>query len=154
MNGEDYDGEITADGYLTINRKWRKGDSVQLHFLMNPQLIKANKMVEDDRNMVCIERGPLVYCAEGIDNDFPINKIILNQNPKFNVQEGTDFNFTAADGPHTYKLTTIETYAQTLDFDQQGQVITNLVSLKLIPYFAWCHRGKNDMRVWITNRLF
>ena len=154
VNGEDYDGEITADGYLTINRKWRKGDSVQLHFLMNPQLIKANKMVEDDRNMVCIERGPLVYCAEGIDNDFPINKIILNQNPKFNVQEGTDFNFTAADGPHTYKLTTIETYAQTLDFDQQGQVITNLVSLKLIPYFAWCHRGKNDMRVWITNRLF
>ena len=136
--------------YITIDRKWKKGDKVQIHFDMEPRIVRANEKVEADQGMVAIERGPLVYCAEAIDNDFDITGVLLNQEPQFTVQAAQDFHIKAADGDHTYQLTTITTDAQTVSFDNQGQPTTTDVRLKLIPYYAWCHRGKGNMKVWLS----
>ena len=65
-------GAISADGYYTIDRRWKKGDKVQIHFDMEPRTVRANNKVEADRGMVSIERGPIVYCAEHPDNSFDI----------------------------------------------------------------------------------
>ena len=69
--------------YITIDRKWKKGDKVQIHFDMEPRTVRANNKVEADRGMVAIERGPLVYCAEHPDNDFDIFSALVNQEPQF-----------------------------------------------------------------------
>ena len=70
VNGQAAEGQLTADGYYTISRKWKKGDKVQVHFDMEARTVRANNKVEADRGMVSIERGPLVYCAEHPDNNF------------------------------------------------------------------------------------
>ena len=153
VNGVAVDTQTTEDGYLTIDRKWKKGDVVRIHFDMQPRTVRANEKVEADLGMISVERGPLVYCAEFKDNNFDIMHILHNQNPQFEVIPNVDFNITAADGAHTYKITQLTTDVQQLAFDKQGKLTTQDARLTLIPYYAWCHRGSGNMKVWIAQDL-
>ena len=137
-------GAISADGYYTINRKWKKGDKLQIHFDMEARTVRANNKVEADRGMVSIERGPIVYCAEHPDNSFDIMGALINQNPQFTLGKGE-----IAGTP----VQTLTTSAQTLNFNKQGKLETQDQTLTLIPYYAWCHRGSGKMRVWLPQDL-
>ncbi len=149
VNGEEVKGDL-QQGYLTIDRNWKKGDKVEVHFDMEPRVVKANNKVEADRGRVAIERGPIVYCAEWPDNDFDILSIIINQNPTFQVK---DTDLTTKNPTATYPVVDLITDAQELKFDDQGKLVTKDVKLTLIPYYAWCHRGSGKMDVWIPQDL-
>jgi DUF1680 family protein len=127
-------------GYFTICRTWKKGDRVDIHFDMEPRTVKANPTVEADRGKVAIERGPLVYCAEWPDNDFPIFSIILNKVPAFSVENKPEL---------LYGIQTIRTGAQALSYNGEGKLQVKDVTLTMIPYYAWAHRGSGDMAVWL-----
>ena len=144
VNGNSIALNTTEDGYLTIDRKWKKGDKIQLHFDMEPRTVRAINKVEADRGMVAIERGPLVYCAEHPDNQFDIFSALINQEPQFRLGKGE-----VAGTP----VVTLITDAQTLDFNKQGKLVTQDQQLTLIPYYAWCHRGSGKMRVWLPQDL-
>ena len=144
INGKKAQATLTSDGYLTIDRKWRKNDVVGIHFDMQPRVVKANRKVEADRGKVSIERGPLVYCAEWPDNDFDLMSVLINQQPEFSMGETTIAGT---------EVKTLNTNAQTLDFDKKGRLTVNDVELRLIPYYAWCHRGAGKMRVWLAQEL-
>ena len=130
--------------YITIDRKWKKGDKVQIHFDMEPRVVRANNKVAADRGMVAIERGPLVYCAEHPDNTFDIFSALVNQEPQFQLGK-TEIAGTS--------VVTLTTDAQTLDFNKQGKLSVKDQTLTLIPYYAWCHRGSGKMRVWLAQDL-
>jgi uncharacterized protein len=127
-------------GYFSINRSWKKGDKVEVHFDMEPRTVKAHPAVEADRGKIAVERGPVVYCAEWPDNDFNIFSIILNKKPVFSVQSKPEL---------LYGINTIQTDAQSLSYDAQGRLVTKDVKLNMIPYYAWAHRGSGDMAVWL-----
>ena len=151
VNGNAVNGKLTDDGYFTIDRKWKKGDVVRVHFDMDPRTVRANNNVEADRGFVAIERGPIVYCAEWPDNDFDIMGALVNQSPKMTVEDGT---LHAKDKKVAdYYIKVIKTDAQLLSFDKQGRLNTEDVKLSLIPYYAWCHRGSGKMRVWLSQDL-
>ena len=137
-------GAISADGYYTIDRRWKKGDKVQIHFDMEPRTVRANNKVEADRGMVSIERGPIVYCAEHPDNSFDIMGALINQNPQFTLGK-SEIAGTS--------VQTLTTSAQTLNFNKQGKLEAQDQTLTLIPYYAWCHRGSGKMRVWLPQDL-
>lgn len=143
VNGMEVKSE-TANGYVVLHRKWKKGDKVEIHFDMEPRTVKANEKVEADRGRVSIERGPLVYCAEWPDNDFNVLNILMNRDPKFEVISKPE----VLNG-----ITMIKTGAQTLDYDSNGRLVTKDVTLNMIPYYAWAHRGSGNMAVWIPNEL-
>ena len=88
----------------------------------------ANENVEADRGMLCVERGPLVYCAEQPDNKMDITEASITADTKFK----------------TGKTEIAGTTVTTLIADDQP--------LTLIPYYAWCHRGAGKMRVWIPEK--
>ena len=144
VNGQTVAAKVTEDGYYTINRKWKKGDKVQIHFDMEARTVRANNKVEADRGKISIERGPLVYCAEHPDNTFDIMGALMNQNPEFSLGK-TEIAGTT--------VQTIVTDAQTLSFDKQGKLQTTDHKLTLIPYYAWYHRGSGKMRVWLPQDL-
>ena len=144
VNGQKTDAIITKDGYHTLDRKWKKGDKVQIHFDMEARTVRANNKVEADRGMVSVERGPLVYCAEHPDNQFDIMGALINQSPKFSLGK-TEIAGTS--------VQTLVTQAQTLKFDQEGKLQAEDQTLTLIPYYAWCHRGSGKMRVWLPQDL-
>ena len=139
VNGEPVTSEL-QNGYFVIDRKWKKGDVVSVHFDMEPRLVKANGKVAADKGRAEIERGPLVYCAEWPDNQCDVLSILLNQEPQCtlgNIQiEGTN-------------VQTLTTDAQTLTFDERGRLNAKDERLVLIPYYAWAHRGNGKMAVWI-----
>ena len=145
VNGSTYNAKVSsADGYLILTRKWKKGDKIQLHFDMEPRTVRANNKVEADRGMVAIERGPLVYCAEHPDNQFDIFSALVSQEPQFQLGKSE-----IAGTP----IVTLTTDAQTLDFNKQGKLTVKDQTLTLIPYYAWCHRGSGKMRVWLAQDL-
>ena len=139
VNGEPVTSEL-QNGYFVIDRKWKKGDVVSVHFDMEPRLVKANGKVAADKGRAEIERGPLVYCAEWPDNQCDVLSVLLNQEPQCtlgNIQiEGTN-------------VQTLTTDAQTLTFDERGRLNAKDERLVLIPYYAWAHRGNGKMAVWI-----
>lgn len=151
VNGAAVDGKLTDDGYFTIDRKWKKGDVVSVHFDMEPRTVRANNNVEADRGYVAIERGPIVYCAEWPDNDFDIMGALVNQSPVMTVEDGTLHATKSIEAD--YFIKTIKTDAQILSFDKSGRLTTKDVKLSLIPYYAWCHRGSGKMRVWLSQDL-
>lgn len=143
VNGEKVESEL-RDGYFVVERKWAKGDKVQVHFDMEPRLVKAHAKVEQDRGRVAVERGPLVYCAEWADNSCNVLNILLNRNPKFELGKK---QIAQTD------VQTLTTSAQTLLFDKTGRLVVQDESLVLIPYYAWAHRGNGNMAVWLPYEL-
>ena len=127
--------------YATNN----KDKKIAIEFDEFIKLEKANEKVVADRGRVAVERGPIVYCAEWADNDFNIQNIILNRHPKFQVTEKPEL---------LYGINEITTEVQALGFDAAGKLATRDVTLTLIPYYAWAHRGEGKMDVWLpVNRI-
>ena len=155
VNGKKADAQLEKDGYYTINRTWKKGDVVRIHFDMDVRTVRANNKVVADRGLIAVERGPLVYCAEWPDNNFDIMGMLVNQSPAFATGEKPMSAFIPADRQKqltlfkTQDITTLSTNAQLLAYDKQGRLTTQDERLTLIPYFAWCHRGSGNMKVWM-----
>ena len=144
VNGKPAEGELTPDGYYTIGRNWKKGDKVELHLDMEPRTVKAHGKVEADKGKIAIERGPIVYCAEWPDNDFDVLSIFVNQKPQFSVTEK----------PELLKgIVELTTDGQVLSYDDKGRLAAKDVKLNLIPYYAWNHRGRGNMAVWLAQEL-
>ncbi len=147
VNGQPVTAEL-QDGYFGIDRKWKRGDRVEVHFDMEARLVKALEDVTDDQGRVSVERGPLVYCAEFPDNDFDLGGMLLNQHPLFQT-DGMTMHTEQAN----YNLVSLTTNAQLLNFDDSGALATTPESLRLIPYYAWNHRGPGRMLVWLPQQL-
>jgi len=121
---------------------------------MDVRTVRADNKVEADRGMVSVERGPLVYCAEWRDNAFDIMSVLLNREPKFSEGKLSYSSFIA-DSLKT-KLQHIATRISLLlllmhrlwHTTTAVKLTKNNVKLELIPYFAWCHRGSGNMKVW------
>jgi hypothetical protein len=114
------------NGYASLHRNWLPGDRVELTMEMPVREVSANSQVTDNVDKVAIERGPLVYCAEGIDNGG--NALSLA------IRAGT-------------------TFRPVNQLEKLGGIVslTNTDAarpLTLIPYYAWSHRGANEMAVW------
>ena len=151
VNGQEVKGEL-QNGYFVIERKWKKGDAVRLHFDMAPRMVTANNRVADDRGKVSVERGPLVYCAEWPDNTgFNLHHALLKENPDFTVVEHFGIRNTEADGK-TFEVTALKAQAQELSQHRGGLQVKD-VTLTLIPYYAWNHRGAGYMDVWLAKSL-
>ncbi len=154
VNGINVPLLVDPDGYINIERKWKKGDEVVIDFEMEPRTVRANNKVTADRGMVAFERGPLVYCAEHPDNQFDIFSVLVNQEPTIKTVGGAAFlPHDSRQSTRNYSLTKLVTDAQTLSFDKQGRLTVENQTLTLIPYYAWCHRGSGKMRVWLPQDL-
>ena len=113
-------------GYAMINRKWCDGDKVVLNMEMPTEIVAADPRVKEDEGRRAIQRGPLVYCMEEVDN------------PGYdNLSLSYDYQFgTTWEGDLLRGVTTITATCE----DQQ---------VKLIPYYAWDNRTPGKMQVWI-----
>ena len=148
VNGNPVMAELT-DGYLAINRAWKKGDVVTIHFDMPVRTVKASPRVTDDRGRIAVERGPLVYCAEGADNDFNIFNFLIPRQPHFSVVDrgvkgNRDVNFS---------VKAIEVDGEAVSTDAEGHAHVIPACLTMIPYYAWNHRGPGLMEVWMPQSI-
>lgn len=152
VNGQRVDSEL-ENGYLVINRNWKKGDVVRIHFDMPVRTVIANLRVSDDRGRIAVERGPLVYCAEWADNvGINPHHILLGRMPHFDVKPAYNIPNTEGDGKN-FQVTAITAQAQEASLSPEGRLSAKDVQLTLIPYYAWNHRGAGKMDVWLARSL-
>ena len=149
VNGQEVKGRLEK-GYCVINRPWKKGDVVTVHFDMPVRTVKANRRDADDRGRIAVERGPLVYCAEGADNpDFCIFNFLMPQQPRFTVAD------RQINGKRdvSFSVKAIAVNGQALEQTPEGDAAVRPATLTMIPYYAWNHRGPGLMEVWMPQTL-
>jgi len=144
VNGEKITPELEA-GYAVIDRKWKKKDVVTLDFPMDVRLVKANGKVEEDLNKLSVARGPLVYCAEWIDNNGLVSNLLLPENTSLSANPAPEM-FGGID--------TVHGEVPAVSIEEEGEkVATKTSALVLIPYYAWAHRGIGEMSVWLPAKV-
>ena len=126
VNGKAVEVPV-ENGYAVLNRRWHSGDKVVLNMDMSAEIVAADPRVKEDEGYRAVQRGPLVYCMEAVDNPGDYETLHLKDGLKFESAWETDL------------LRGVVTLTANVD----GR------PLKLIPYYAWDNREAGRMRVWI-----
>ena len=127
VNNEIADYSI-ENGYAVLSREWNQGDEIRLSLPMEVRTVRANNLVEADRGKLAVERGPIVYCVEEIDNS-NIDNVTVSGKTQFT----TDFQADLLTGIQVVKAS--------------GE--SKNESFTAIPYYVWNNRGANKMTVWL-----
>jgi|UniRef100_UPI00404B6C41 uncharacterized protein len=146
INGESV--EIAAhnrSGYLHLEREWRTGDVVTLDFPMTVQRIRAHPHVVHDVGCVALQRGPLVFCVEQIDNGDQLGLLRLPQGTQLKAR------FDAALLGGTMVIEGAAERLQPANSELYSTAEPKVVpaKIKAVPYCLWNNRGEGEMRVWI-----
>lgn len=128
-------------GFARLTRSWKKGDVVAVNFPMTVRRVIANDNVMDDRGKFAIERGPIVFCAEGVDNNdgHVLNMVIPDDAPL-----AAEFSANLLGGVEVVRG---NGYPVSRGLD--GSLTRgSKVAFLAIPYYSWANRGKSEMTVW------
>lgn len=143
VNGNKITPEI-RNGFAVIKRDWKYGDVVTVKFPMEVRRITANEKVEADRGRIAIQRGPIVYAAEWADNkDGYVRNIILPDDSKLTAEFRPDLL-------NGVEIIEGSAFGCRLGADKKS-IEKSAQSFTAIPYYAWAHRGKGEMSVWIAD---
>jgi uncharacterized protein len=130
-------------GYVTVARRWRTGDTIELHLPMPVRRVVAHESVEADRGRVGLQRGPLMFAAEWPDNpNGRVRNLVLTDSTPLT----SEFRPNLLNG-----LQVITGRATALAFDEKGAVTKTEQDFTAIPYYAWANRGRGQMIVWLPN---
>jgi DUF1680 family protein len=139
VNGEPV-AVALKDGYARLRREWRKGDSIELILPMPVRRVLANDGVVEDRGRAAIQRGPLVYAVEGVDNGDRVFDLVLGDAAAL----GVEFRPDLLNGVEVITGTAV-----TASKDASGTTVTKPRSFLAVPYYAWANRGPDQMLVWL-----
>jgi DUF1680 family protein len=130
-------------GYAILDRTWKNGDSVDLNLPMPIRRVVANENVKADLGKVALQRGPIVFCAEGVDNpDGKVRNLLLPDTESL----AANYEPSLLNGVETLKGRAFSVVQQ-----PDGSLVKTEQDFKAIPYFAWANRGKGEMTVWLAN---
>jgi hypothetical protein len=140
VNGEPVEATLNR-GYVSVSRTWRTGDAIDLSLPMPVRRVVANAKVEADRDRVALQRGPIVYAAEWVDNPVHrVRNIVLPDAARLS----SEFRSDLLNG-----VQVVTGHAIGLMFDADGRVQKAEQPFMAIPYSTWANRGRGEMLVWI-----
>lgn len=138
VNGKESDSEL-KNGFVTINRKWSKRDTVELVLNMNVKWNKAHDLVLENKDKLAVTRGPLLYCTEDGDYNKLRDKLLVQTIPN-NLIKIERFSDTVLKGiPYIY-----------LPLAEKDGKNFKKTDVQFIPYYSWNNRGNRPMMVWLN----
>jgi uncharacterized protein len=143
VNDSDLQDLPVKDGYLTIGRSWKAGDVVRLTLPMPVERVYADPQVKADVGRVAIQRGPVVYCLEGVDNDGQVRNLVLPRDSVLTASVEKDLLGGVA-------VVQGEALAVTRGKDEALE--TRKMPFKAVPYSTWDNRKPGPMVVWLPER--
>lgn len=135
----------TENGYAVLDREWQKGDVVHFELPMDIKRVTARGELAFNQDRVALQRGPLVYCVEGADNNGKAWNFILPTSAPLRTT------------PHqvaSESVVSIRGEALRVVPSEDGlSSTTQKQTITAIPYYTWCNRGSNEMQVWLPTRI-
>jgi DUF1680 family protein len=153
INGKEATGAAPGK-YLPINRRWSVGDVIELKVNVVPQVVEANPRVADDTGRVAVQRGPLIYCLEEIDqpSGVSLSDVAVNPGRQRADQFKPEFRNDLLGGMvvlhHEGAVYERGTAEKLLYSEYKRDAGTRKVPLTFIPYYAWANRQATSMQVW------
>ena len=133
------------NGYAVINRTWKKNDRLEMKLPMETRRVVASDSIKYDAGKVALQRGPLMYCAEWIDNNGRTSNLIVPSDAAFT----STFNAQLLNGVVVLKST-----VPAIKIDEGGKGVSTQQQLfTAIPYYAWANRGKGEMQLWFPEKV-
>jgi uncharacterized protein len=144
INGKDIQVPL-ENGYMVINREWKKGDVIEYTIPMPVTKIAARPEVKQDNERMAIQRGPMVYCIEGADNKDGVWNVVVPSATSF-----TEEKYSVSGEPVVALQATVPSVFPSSD---GTNVETRNRTITAIPYYCWANRGANDMQVWLPLKI-
>lgn len=128
------------DGYAVIGRTWNKNDVVEVELPMEVKLVETDKKVKTNNGLLSLQRGPLVYCAEWVENNNRTTNLVITPATAFT----TEYKPALLNGVTVINATVTAVVTDIVN----NTVKTVQQPFTAIPYYAWANRGKGEMTVW------
>jgi DUF1680 family protein len=143
VNGQALTDIKVDKGFVQIERTWKPGDVVRLHLPMPVERVYADPHVKADVGRVALQRGPVVYCLEGVDNDGSVRNLVL---PK-DAQLTATFEKDLLGG-----VALVRGEAQRVSLDDRNELVKRPVRFQAVPYCTWDNRQPGPMVVWVAEQ--
>jgi len=152
VNGASIESKV-IDGFAMITRTWLAHDRVELVLAMPVERVHAHPAVRQNCGRVALQRGPVVYCLEEVDNGMNLEQASLSRAGDVKLADGegplTGLPCLKARG-HRYAAPDPASDGP-LYHHYEGPE-SEEVELTAVPYFAWANRGDGEMQVWVRER--
>ncbi|MGB4903225.1 MAG: beta-L-arabinofuranosidase domain-containing protein [Saprospiraceae bacterium] len=135
VNGKTIQNIKQDRGYAVIQRKWKKGDKVELDLPMQVRVVSANPRIEDNQGKIVIMRGPLVYCIEETDNK--------------SYFEGDNETYLILSGLRAEYRKDLLNEVVTIHGIASIPAKKEKIDITAIPYYAWSNREEGQMKLWL-----
>lgn len=140
VNGKEVTKK-TRGGYWVLDREWKRGDKVSLHMDMPVRRVQSHPEVKYNKGLLSMERGPIVYALESIDQnkDFLFDIVIPRDSKIESHYEKALLN----------GVVVLEGNAFSVEKDSvDGKIKEKPFTFKAIPYSTWNNRGNGQLVVW------
>ncbi|WFS03436.1 glycoside hydrolase family 127 protein [Rhizobium tumorigenes] len=145
VNGAPVDrAAVEQKGYARLPRLWQSGDVVELDLEMPVQRLHAHPKAGIDQGRVTLQRGPLVYCLEGVDNGDDLNSLVLQPKSSFRCEP-----VTAPGGIPALVTTGLREVASGEQLYTTETPRREETEIRAVPYYVWDNRAPGEMLVWI-----
>jgi DUF1680 family protein len=131
-------------GFASIRRKWQKGDVIRLVLPMPIRRVLSDERVRENKDRVALSRGPIVYCTEGIDNSGSVHNIALRDSVVLKSEYRKDL---------LGAVTVLTGCVLAREAAGGGLTVGWERDFTALPYYAWAHRGKEPMAIWLARTL-
>jgi len=139
LNGEAVAIDL-REGYARLRRDWKDGDTVELALPMPVRRVVANEAVSEDGGRVALQRGPVVYSLEGVDNGDHVFDLVLPDAAGLTVEFRPDLLNGVA---------VVAGSARGVSKAAAGKTVETARPFLAVPYYAWANRGPGQMLVWL-----
>ncbi|HUG11612.1 MAG TPA: beta-L-arabinofuranosidase domain-containing protein [Opitutaceae bacterium] len=133
-----------VSGYARVRRRWGRGDRIVLDLPMPVERVRADPRVTSAAGQVALQRGPIVYCVEEIDNGPILAALSLPRGATLEARFDSDL----LNGCAVVEGEALRTPAADALYSTEAPIPVP-VHFRAVPYALWANRGEGEMRVWL-----
>ncbi len=151
VNGERMDAALDR-GYAVLSRHWAHGDKVELTLAMPVERVMPHANIRQTAGQIALQRGPLVYCLEEVDNGPRLANIVIPPDAPMEATFDSELfgGVSVITGPGL-RIEPADESAALYRHHSQTRYNETEFTFKAIPYYLWANRNPGEMRAWIRS---
>ncbi|MGA2547464.1 MAG: beta-L-arabinofuranosidase domain-containing protein [Rectinemataceae bacterium] len=154
VDGLPVAGRALSSGYLELRRLWKPGSRIELELAMEPRILYADTRIAELAGKAAVQRGPLVYCAESVDNGEDLHSLLLD--PRASLRSAFDPEIMGgtvvveASGYREAPRRDAARPGQGMPYGEAARPELKPTLIRMVPYHQWGNRAPGgEMRVWL-----